>query len=102
MTMSTDPTFRMTVEDVFSIRGRGTVATGKVESGSLSKGDEIFISRGGAYKKVVVSGLEMFRKTLDQVNAGDNVGVLLAEVTKDDLQRGDVLTGSGAEFSWNP
>ena len=99
--MATDPLFRMTVEDVFSIRGRGTVVTGQIESGTLTVGDEISFCREGVFKKTVVTGIEAFRKQLKQAKAGDNVGVLLRDITKPDIQRGDVLTGSDAEFTWN-
>ena len=92
--MATDPTFRMTVEDVFSIRGRGTVVTGKVESGMINVGDEIFLLGQTGPRKVTVSGLEMFKKIQNMAWPGDNVGVLLAEVTKDQVRRGDVLAGS--------
>lgn len=91
--MSADPLFCMTVKDVFSIRGRGTVAIGKVERGTLSTGDEIFIQGPGPAIKVTVSGLEMLRKTLNQVKAGDEVGVLLVNITKDEIHQGDLLTG---------
>jgi elongation factor Tu len=92
----------MTVEDVFMIRGRGTVVTGKVESGTLNVGDEISLRKAGAIRKVVVTGIEMFRKTLEQANLGDNVGLLLKDITKDDVQRGDELLGSETDFSWKP
>ena len=100
--MATDPLFRMTVEDVFSIRGRGTVVTGQIESGTLTVGDEISFRREGVFKKAVVTGIEAFRKQLQQAQAGDNVGVLLRDVNKPDIQRGDVLTGSDTGFTWNP
>ena len=99
--MATDPLFRMTVQDVFSIRGRGTVVTGQIESGTLNVGDEISFRRQGSFKKTVVMGIEAFRKLLQQAQAGDNVGVLLRDINKDDIQRGDILIGSEAEFSWN-
>ena len=99
--MTTDPLFRMTVQDVFSIRGRGTVVTGQIESGTLNVGDEISFRRQGTVKKTVVTGIEAFRKQLQQAQAGDNVGVLLRDINKPDIQRGDVLVGSDAEFSWN-
>ena len=97
--MPSDPTFRMTVEDVFDIRGRGTVATGRIESGAVSVGAEITIQRAaGGVKKTTVTGIESFRKALKQAAAGDNIGLLL----KDDVQRGDVLTGGEMDFSWKP
>jgi elongation factor Tu len=98
--MSTDPTFRMTVEDVFTIRDRGTVITGRIESGMLKAGDEISIQRQGSAKRTVVTGIEMFRVQLQQAKAGDNVGLLLRDIGKQDIQRGDVLVGSDSEFSW--
>jgi len=100
--MSTDPLFRMTVADVFSIRGRGTIVTGQVESGTLNIGDEIYITHPGYSKKAVVTGIEAFRKLLQQANAGDNVGVLLRDISKTDVQQNDVLVGSDIDFSWKP
>jgi elongation factor Tu len=107
--MTTDPLFRMTVEDVFSIKGRGTVATGKIESGTLRVGDEVRITRqnGGIGKTAKVSGLEMFRKTAKEAAAGDNVGVLLKDVAKSDLEHGDILGADqgadlGMDFTWKP
>ncbi len=100
--MSTDPLFRMTVEDVFSIKGRGTVVTGKIEAGTLSVGDQVFLRGEGYVKKIEVTGLEMFRKLLDQAKAGDAVGVLLGGISRDDVSRGDVLLGSEIDFSWKP
>ena len=99
--MSTDPSFRMTVEDVFSIRDRGTVATGKIEGGTIKAGDEILIQHGGSSKKTVVTAIEAFRKQMDQAQTGDNVGLLLRGITKEDIQRGDVLVGTDSDFSWN-
>ncbi|MGC1378480.1 MAG: EF-Tu/IF-2/RF-3 family GTPase [Anaerolineales bacterium] len=100
--MSTDPSFRMTVQDVFSIRDRGTVVTGQIESGALKVGDEISIQRQGSAKKAVVTAIEAFRKQIQQAQAGDTVGLLLRDVGKQDIQHGDVLVGSDdSEFSWN-
>jgi elongation factor Tu len=100
--MPTDPFFQMTVEDVFFIRSRGTVVTGKIEAGTLKSGDQVALQHGGASRTVTVSGIEMFRKMLDQANAGDNVGLLFKDLTKDDVARGDVLSGGtgGQDFSW--
>jgi translation elongation factor EF-1alpha len=84
--------FRMTVSDVFFITGRGLVATGKVEEGTLNVGDEVLLN-GGA--KVRVDAIEAFRKTLEQAVAGDNVGVLLRGVDRGDVNAGDVLTSGG-------
>jgi elongation factor Tu len=86
----------MPVEDVFSITGRGTVATGRVETGIIKVGDEIqLIGLGAEGKKSVVTGVEMFRKLLDQGEAGDNVGLLLRGIDKDEVKRGMVLTHPG-------
>jgi translation elongation factor EF-Tu-like GTPase len=100
--MSSDPAFRMTVADVFFIRGRGTIVTGQIESGTLNVNDEVYIQRLGTSRRVTVTGIEMFRKTLDQARAGDNVGVLLRDITKQEVEIGDVLLGSDLEFSWKP
>ena len=91
-----DKPFLMSVEDVFSIKGRGTVATGRVERGSLKVNEEIEIVGLKDTKKTVVTGLEMFRKTLDETQAGDNVGILLRGIEKDDIERGQVLAKSGS------
>lgn len=100
--MSADPSFRMTVQDVFTIKGRGTVVTGKIESGKLNVGDEIQIQRQGSSKKAVVTGIEAFRKQQNQAQMGDNIGVLLRDIGKQDVQSGDVLMGSDSEFTWIP
>jgi elongation factor Tu len=91
-----DKPFLMPVEDVFSITGRGTVGTGRVERGKVKVGEEIEIIGLGAHKKAVVTGVEMFRKTLDEALAGDNIGLLLRGVEKDELQRGMVLAKAGS------
>jgi elongation factor Tu len=83
--------FLMPVEDVFSISGRGTVATGRVESGTIKTGDEVERVGIRETRKCVVTGVEMFRKTLDNAQAGDNVGLLLRGMEKDDIERGMVL-----------
>ncbi|MDZ4209693.1 MAG: elongation factor Tu, partial [Candidatus Curtissbacteria bacterium] len=90
-----DKPFIMPVEDVFSIKGRGTVVTGRVERGVVKVNDEIEIVGIRPTKKTVVTGVEMFRKELDQGQAGDNVGVLLRGVEKDDVERGQVLAKPG-------
>lgn len=90
-----DKPFLMPVEDVFSIKGRGTVVTGRIESGVIKVGDEIEIVGISATKKSTVTGVEMFRKLLDQGQAGDNVGILLRGVDKDDVERGQVLAKTG-------
>jgi elongation factor Tu len=91
--MPTDPAFQMTVEDVFSIRDRGTVGTGRVGSGTLRVGDEIVVQGRGIARKTVVTAIEMFRKTLEQAKAGDSIGVLLKNVRRDD-------TFGSATMSW--
>lgn len=92
----TDKPFLMPVEDVFSIKGRGTVATGRVARGKLSVNDEAEIVGIKDTKKTVVTGLEMFRKTLDETVAGDNVGVLLRGIEKGDIERGQVIAKPGS------
>jgi len=91
-----DKPFLMSVEDVFSITGRGTVATGRVEQGKVKVGEEIERVGLGDSKKFVVTGVEMFRKLLDDAQAGDNVGLLLRGAEKDDIQRGQVLAKPGS------
>src|SRR5207247_1367458 len=90
-----DKPFLMPIEDVFSITGRGTVVTGRVERGRLKKMEEIEIVGIKATKKSVATDLEMFRKLLDDVQEGDNVGVLLRGIDKDDVERGQVLAKPG-------
>ncbi|NPV54069.1 MAG: elongation factor Tu [Firmicutes bacterium] len=93
----TDKPFLMPVEDVFSITGRGTVATGRVERGAVKVGDEVVIvGLSTETKKSVVTGVEMFRKTLDMGVAGDNIGVLLRGIEKDEVERGQVLAKPGS------
>lgn len=84
--------FRLTVEDTFSIKGRGLVATGRIEEGSLSVGDTVSIDG----REATVDGIEMFRKVLDTATAGDNVGILFSKLTNDDVTRGSVITGEGS------
>ncbi|MBI5151673.1 MAG: elongation factor Tu [Candidatus Pacebacteria bacterium] len=91
-----DKPFLMPVEDVFSIKGRGTVVTGRIERGVVKLNDEIEIVGIKDSRKSVVTGVEMFRKQLDQGQAGDNVGVLLRGVEKDDIERGQVLCKAGS------
>jgi len=91
-----DKPFLMSIEDVFSIKGRGTVVTGRIERGIVKVNDEIEIVGLRDTKKTIVTGVEMFRKTLDQGQAGDNVGVLLRGVEKDDVERGQVLAKPGS------
>ena len=90
-----DKPFLMPVEDVFSITGRGTVATGRIEAGRVKVGDEVQILGMGADKKSVVTGVEMFRKILDEGEAGDNVGLLLRGIDKDEIKRGMVICHPG-------
>ena len=86
----------MAVEDVFTITGRGTVATGRVERGILKLGEEVEIVGLHEPKKTVVTGIEMFRKLLDFAEAGDNIGALLRGVNRDEVQRGQVLAKPGS------
>jgi elongation factor Tu len=95
-TRDVDRPFLMPVEDVFSITGRGTVVTGRVERGSLAKMSEIEIVGLRENRKTVATDLEMFRKLLDEVRAGDNVGVLLRGIDKDEVERGQVLSKPGS------
>ena len=92
----TDLPFLMPVEDVFSITGRGTVATGRIETGIIKTGEEVqIIGLGQGAKKSVVTGVEMFRKILDEGQAGDNVGLLLRGIDKEEIKRGMVITHPG-------
>jgi len=92
-----DKPFLMPVEDVFSIKGRGTVGTGRIERGIVKVGDEIeMVGLRPDVKKTTVTGVEMFNKTLDEGQAGDNIGVLLRGVAKEDLERGMVLSAPGS------
>jgi elongation factor Tu len=91
-----DRPFLMPVEDVFSITGRGTVGTGRIERGIVKVGDEVEMIGMGAKKKTVVTGVEMFRKMLDEGRAGDNAGLLLRGIEKTELKRGMVLAAPGS------
>jgi elongation factor Tu len=91
-----DKPFLMPVEDVFSISGRGTVATGRVERGIIKVGEEVEIVGLRATTKTVVTGVEMFRKLLDQGQAGDNIGALLRGTKREDIERGQVLAAPGS------
>ena len=94
---ATDKSFLMPVEDVFTITGRVTVATGRVESGILKLNDEVeIVGIRDEIRKVVVTGIEMFRKLLDEAQAGDNVGVLLRGIQRTDIERGQVLAKPGS------
>ena len=90
-----DKPFLMSIEDVFTITGRGTVVTGRVERGQLKLNDEVEIVGLKETQKTVVTGIEMFRKTLDYAEAGDNAGVLLRGISRDDVERGQVLSKPG-------
>ena len=92
-----DKPFLMPVEDVFSIKGRGTVGTGRIDRGIIRVGEEVeIIGLCKEVRKTIVTGVEMFNKTLDEGQAGDNVGLLLRGVDKDDLERGQVLAKPGS------
>jgi elongation factor Tu len=92
----TDKPFLMPVEDIFSITGRGTVGTGRIERGRVKVGEEMEIVGLGADRKTVITGVEMFRKLLDEGQAGDNVGLLMRGVDKDELKRGMVVSAPGS------
>ena len=91
-----DKPFLMPVEDVFGIKGRGTVATGRVERGIVKVGEEVEIVGVKATRKVVVTGVEMFKKLLDEGQAGDNVGCLLRGIEREEIERGQVLAKAGS------
>jgi elongation factor Tu len=91
-----DKPFLMPVEDVFGIKGRGTVATGRIERGIVKVGDEVELVGVHATRKIVVTGVEMFKKLLDEGRAGDNVGCLLRGIERDEIERGQVLAKSGS------
>ncbi|MEX0887814.1 MAG: elongation factor Tu, partial [Patescibacteria group bacterium] len=95
-TRDLDKPFLMAVEDVFSIKGRGTVATGRVDRGKIKVNDEVELVGLKDTKKTVVTGVEMFRKTLDEAQAGDNVGLLLRGIEREDIERGQVIALPGS------
>ena len=96
-----DKPFLMPVEDVFTITGRGTVATGRVERGQIKIGDEVeVVGLSQEKKKTVVTGVEMFRKTLDVAEAGDNIGVLLRGIEREEIERGQVLAKPNSVFPY--
>jgi elongation factor Tu len=95
-TREVDKPFLMAIEDVFSITGRGTVVTGRVERGILKPGEEVEIVGFGPTRKTVATSIEMFRKILDEARAGDNVGILLRGIGKDEVERGMVLAAPGS------
>ena len=92
--MPSDLSFRLTVEDVFSIRGVGTVVTGHVDSGTLHVGDTVEIVGQGGTQKTTATRIEKFRKRVKQAEAGDVIGVFLEGIERDQVQRGDVLAGA--------
>jgi len=93
----TDQPFLMSVEDVFSIKGRGTVVTGRVERGKMGPNEEVeIVGLGEKSRKVVVTSMEMFHKILDEVIAGDNAGLLLRGVDRDEVERGQVIAAPGS------
>jgi elongation factor Tu len=91
-----DKPFLMPIEDVFGIKGRGTVVTGRIERGIVKTGEEVEIVGFKETRKTVCTGVEMFRKLLDQGEAGDNVGCLLRGIEREDVERGQVLSKPGA------
>jgi elongation factor Tu len=91
-----DQPFLMSVEDVFTITGRGTVATGRIERGKVHKGDKVEIVGLKPSRESVATGIEMFRKDMDEAQAGDNVGMLLRGVEKEEVQRGQVIAKPGS------
>jgi elongation factor Tu len=91
-----DKPFLMPIEDIFSIQGRGTVVTGRIEKGIVKVGEEVEIVGFRDTRKTVVTGVEMFRKLLDSGMAGDNVGLLLRGIDKEDVERGQVLAKPGS------
>jgi len=92
----TEKPFLLPVEDVFTITGRGTVATGRVERGKINKDEEVEIVGFGDTKKITVTGIEMFRKLLDYAEAGDNVGLLLRGIDREEIKRGQVIVKPGS------
>ncbi len=101
--MTVDPLFHLKVEDVFSIRGRGTVVIGTIDAGTLHVGDEIVIHGSGGDKKATVAGIEKAHSVLKEASQGDAVGVLLRDIDKGDIQRGDELQSPNraSDFTWN-
>jgi len=91
-----DKPFLMPVEDVFSIQGRGTVATGRIETGSIKTGDEIELVGGGPVQKTACTGVEMFKRSMDYGQAGDNVGILLRGLKREDVKRGQIIAAPGS------
>ena len=100
--MPTDPTFRMVVQDVLSIKGRGSVITGRIESGTITVGNEIRIQGKSSSTTAVINCIEINRKVTTHAQAGDDVGILLRDIGQGDVQKGDLLTGSEFDFTWKP
>jgi len=90
--MGTDPHFVMTVKEIFSIADRGTVVTGTIENGIIEVGDEVQLKRANSTMKLVMSGIEISRKLTLKASEGDTVGLLISDLTRDEVQRGDILT----------
>ena len=93
--MPSDPQFRMFVQDVFHVRGRGTVVTGSVDHGALAVGDVVELRGPGYARMVEIAAIERYRRPVDQAVAGELVGLVLKEIGKDEVQRGDLLVGRG-------
>ena len=92
--MFTDPNFRMTIEAVFAIRGRGIVVTGLIEDGTIQVGNEIFVHGADSVKTAVISSIEMFRRKQQRAQAGETVGLVLEGIhKKEEVQQGDILKG---------
>ncbi|HMB17488.1 MAG TPA: elongation factor Tu, partial [Candidatus Paceibacterota bacterium] len=92
-----DQSFLMPIEDIFTIEGRGVVSTGRIERGKIQEGDDVeIVGMGGEVTETVVTGIEMFQKTLDEGQAGDNVGLLLRGIKKEDIERGQVIAKPGS------
>ena len=88
---NTTGTFSMTIKDVFTITGRGTVVTGKIDSGSIRKNDQAQLVSQNETKNVIIKGIESFRKQLDIASAGEDVGILLKDIKRSDVKEGDIL-----------
>ena len=96
--MATDPSFKMPIEDVFFIRGRGTVVTGHIERGVLEVGDFVWIKKPNDVRGTEVTGIEKLRRRLDRAVSGEYVGVILQGIGKDEVESGDVLAGTTSGF----
>lgn len=94
--MATDSEFRMTVTDVFSIRGRGTVVTGRIDAGTLQAGDMVRITGRLGSRSTIVTAIETFRKQVDRAAAGENVGLLFEGIAKSEVQPGDLIVGEAS------